>query len=72
MSVNFSVAAEKRSSAFADVLGEWLHQGQLSVPVKKATFLSFTSSAVDVAGVWDQRRADLSQCTWEKEVKDLI
>lgn len=38
----------------------------------KATFLSFTSSAVDVASVWDQRRADLSQCTWEKEVKDLI
>lgn len=39
MSVNFSVAAEKRSGAFADVLGEWLRQGQLSVPVEKPRFL---------------------------------
>lgn len=71
MSVNFSVVIK---NALAPSPTSWVSRcirGSVHF-LWKGTFLSFTSSAEDVADAWDQTQADLSQHIWESEPKDII
>lgn len=69
ISIHFSIVIKKKKKtkkshgSFPDFLGESLRQRQRRFfPAENAAFLSFTSSAADVAAARDQTRADLSRC----------